>query len=204
MDVAFIADNQNSLLKVLDISEKSESDLKAQRNIMVQYNSNNVGTIQSISVDHPNAYYRQKAGDATDANSYYRDSAYLYLISDDGTNGGLMRLNATDPLASGIGTVPATGGGHNTRLLAPSGLNKDSLGASTLTHVFASQSNVFVAGTFASSSNSKVAFFTNQTLLDESLTTSETAIDVDDKMVGRLQLLPHIVGLDSVAIFLSL
>jgi len=109
MDVAFIADNQNSLLKVLDISEKSESDLKAQRNIMVQYNSNNVGTIQSISVDHPNEYYRQKAGDSTDAISDYRDSAYLYLISDDGTNGGLMRLNATDPLASGIGTVPATG-----------------------------------------------------------------------------------------------
>merc|ERR1712000_325604 len=115
--------------------------------------------------------------------SNYQDNAYLYAISDDGTNGGLFRLDATDPLASGIGTVTTTSG-RNFRLLAADGLNKDSGTAETLTHVFASQGNVFVSGQTGGSGNSKVAFFTNQSQLNGVITaTDDTGIVVDDGSV---------------------
>merc|ERR1712000_122656 len=117
--------------------------------------------------------------------SNYQDNAYLHGISDDGTNGGLFRLDATDPLASGIGTVTTTSG-RNFRLLAADGLNKDSGTAETLTHVFASQGNVFVSGQTGGSGNSKVAFFTNQSQLNGVITaTDDTGIVVDDGSVFK-------------------
>ncbi len=176
MDIAFVADSQDSLIKVLDISKKNYtgSDPVPQRNIKITYGGNTVGTVQDVSVDHPYNYYS--------GSSKHQDQAYLYAISNDGTNGGLFRLDATDPLASGIGTVTTTSG-SNFRLLAADGLNKDGSTAETLTHVFSSQGNVFVAGQTGGTGNSKVAFFTNHTLLNEALDDSETGIDVDDASV---------------------
>lgn len=173
MDVAFAADSQDSLVKILDVSRKADNPVP-QKNIKITYGGNTVGTVQDLSVDHPYNYYSGSSKD--------QDKAYLYAISDDGTNGGLFRLDASDPLANGVGTVTTTSG-SNFRLLAANGLNKDGGTAETLTHVFASQGNVFVAGRTGGSGNSKVAFFTNHTLLNEALDNSETAIDVDDGSV---------------------
>ena len=172
MDVAFVADSQDSLLKIVDVSKKGSPT--PQKSVKVTYGGNTVGTVQDLSVDHPYNYYSGSSKD--------QDKAYLYAISDDGTNGGLFRLDASDPLANGVGTVTTTSG-SNFRLLAANGLNKDGGTAETLTHVFASQGNVFVAGRTGGSGNSKVAFFTNHTLLNEALDNSETAIDVDDGSV---------------------
>jgi len=178
MDVAFVADSQDSVIKVLDISKKDAAPVP-QKNIRLTYNGNDADVVRDISVDHPYNYYSYASSVGT-----YQDSAYLYAVAHDGTNGyangGLFRLNVTDPLVSGAVKSDGTSG-DSFRLLASDGLNKDSAGAAVLSHVFASQGNVFIAGT--SGSNSKVAFFANHTFLNEPLDSAETGIDVDDASI---------------------